>query len=517
MRTGAIHSFRPLFKSRGAVLIAALLCAVPWLYTAPVRAQWKSTGFDDSDMAADLAEALTFQKYPTYTQYLEMMQYFARTFPGICRVDTFGTTMEGRLLLALKISDNAELEEAEPAFLYSAAIHGDELVGTVLLLRLAATLLEDYGNDREVERLVDSLSTWIIPFSNPDGTYAADRGLSMKGAQRENINGVDLNRDFPQPGPDAAHDTSGREKETIAMIDFLRQHRFTLSAGLHSGAEVVNYPWDHTYELHADDDWYRFVCREYADEARAVDPAYMALFPNGITNGAAWYRIYGGRQDYVNYFLEGREVTLELSEVMLLESGRLGEFWEKNRRSLLNFMTQCSYGIHGTVTDAGTGSPLKARVYIPGHDSAYSVVHSGETHGDFHRLIREGVYDLIVSSPGFLADTLHGVQVTDYETTNLAVRLQPDPRAGLDPGETEPGLRIYPNPAGRYVFLDPSGMEPGPLEVSIISMEGIRILHRIHPYSGSPFTLDLGGLSPGVYIVQVGDGSPFTAVRLILQ
>ena len=96
------------------------------------------------------------------------------------------------------------------------------------------------------------------------------------------------------------------------MMEFLKEQRFTLSANIHSGTEVVNYPWDHTFDLHADDDWYRFISHEYADEAMAVDPDYMFGWPDGgITNGAEWYIANGTRQDYVNYYLGGREVTLD--------------------------------------------------------------------------------------------------------------------------------------------------------------------------------------------------------------
>ena len=129
-----------------------LLLAILFLQlTVPtLNAQWtKSTKFDDSDMALDLAEASSFQKYPTYDQYLDMMQGFASDYPEICRLDTIGLSTEGRLLLALKISDQVQEDEAEAAFLYSSTMHGNEIVGYVLLLRLADTLLKGYGSDSE--------------------------------------------------------------------------------------------------------------------------------------------------------------------------------------------------------------------------------------------------------------------------------------------------------------------------------------------------------------------------------
>ena len=81
---------------------------------------------DGSDMAADLEEAFTFTKYPNYFQYDTMMHQLAAEYPEICRIDTFGYTRQGRLLLALKISDNVAGEEDEPAFFYTGTMHGDE-------------------------------------------------------------------------------------------------------------------------------------------------------------------------------------------------------------------------------------------------------------------------------------------------------------------------------------------------------------------------------------------------------
>jgi len=484
---------------------------------SPGWAQWQTSRFGDGDMAVDLAEALTFQKYPTYPQYVQMMQLFQQNYPELCRLDTFGTSVEGRLLLALEISDRAGAEEEEARFLYTSTIHGDEPLGMVLLLRLAHTLLEGYGNDSELTGLVDELSIWINPLSNPDGTYSEDGDLSMVNAKRDNANGYDLNRNFPQPGNNMAGDTAGRQKETIAMMEFLGRKRFTLAANLHTGEEVVNYPWDHTYALHADDDWYRFVSREYADEAKAVDPDYMALFPNGITNGAGWYRIQGGRQDYVNYFLEGREVTLELSSVKMLEAGLLDQFWEKNQRSLINYMAQCMYGIRGRVTDASDGTPLRALIALPGHDSAYSVVHSREQFGDFYRLLKEGTYDLVASAPGYLNDTLPGVEVTDYQATLVEIGLQADPKAGTEDPDEAPQLRIYPNPAGDKLWLDLRARIPGELEIRLFRTDGTLLLHTFLPFSGAPVPLSLEHIPPGVYILRITLGALHLSRPVIRQ
>ena len=491
----------------------ALFCH---LAATPLDAQWiKSIRFDDSDMAQDLAEALTFQKYPTYYQYLEMMEGFAAAYPEICRLDTIGLTTQDRLLLALKISDHVDEDEPEAAFLYTSSMHGNEVLGYVLLLRQADTLLKGYGHDAEVTKLVDNLQIWINPLANPDGSFSRNNNMSLELAARQNANNVDLNRNFPEATRGEADDTTGRELETRNMMVFHQEKEFTLSANIHGGTEVVNYPWDGKSALHVDDDWYRFVSHEYADEAMAVDPDYMFGWPDGgITNGWAWYEALGTRQDYVNYYLGGREVTLELSDEYLLPSTELEQYWNINQRSLLNYMSQCLYGIRGKVTDQETGDPIRARIFVENHDSAYSAVHSSATHGDYYRLIKEGIYDLVYSAPGYLNDTIIGVTVTDYQATLLNIQLEP---FGLSvPAQEAPLFRIYPNPAVHSFMVEPENVPHGELELSLHALDGRMIYQKIHSYYGSGIELSTRQMEPGIYLLRCTIGSLSEVQRLMV-
>lgn len=493
-----------------AVLVFCLLAS------SPLDGQWtKAVGLDETDMAVDLVQALTFQKYPTYEQYLSMMQGFATAYPEICRLETIGTSVEGRLLLALKISDNVEQDEAEAAFLYTSSMHGHEIAGIVLLLRLADTLLKAYDSDPEITRLADNLQIWINPLANPDGSYSNDNNLSLENAMRNNSMDVDLNRDFPDPGAGEADDTTGRAQENRYMMEFLKEHRFTLSANLHCGEEVVNYPWDHTFNLHADDDWYRFISHEYADEAMAVDPNYMFGWPDdGITNGAHWYIANGTRQDYVNHYLEGREVTLELSMENLLDSDELQHLWDVNQRSLINYMSQCLYGVRGRVTNLDTGDPVEAQIFVTDHDSVYSVVHSSAYHGSYYRLIKEGIYDLVVSAPGFHDSQLPDVAVTDYEATLLNIQLRPISTS--DPALEAPAFRIYPNPAVNTFMVEPANIPYGELELSVHSLDGRMIFQTIVPYQGSAIEFSTKQMESGIYVLRCSTGKVSVLQRLMV-
>ena len=116
--------------------------------------------------------------------------------------------------------------------------------------------------------------------------------------QRYNANGVDLNRNFPDPITDSTNTPEGREPETQAVMNFCFGQSSVSSANFHTGALVVNYPWDCQYPLTPDDELFIEISLVYS---RLNPPMYnSSVFDSGITNGAQWYIIHGGMQDW-NY------------------------------------------------------------------------------------------------------------------------------------------------------------------------------------------------------------------------
>ncbi len=372
-------------------------------------------------MATTVAQMANWDKYPTYDVYVQMMNQFAANYPDICTVQSIGTSVQGRQMLFVKISDNVNVQESEPEFMYSSTIHGDETTGFVLMLRLIDYLLNNYGTNPRITNLINNSEIWINPDFNPDGTYAGGNN-SVSGATRSNANGDDLNRSFPQ-APDPI--TSGYPIEVQNFINFTAQHSFVLAANFHGGTEVVNYPWDAWYKLHPDNTWYLNLSRAYADTVHAHSVSgYMTALENGVTNGAAWYIVEGGRQDFLNWYKYGREVTIEISDEKLLSTDQLDAHWNYNKNALLNFMEECLYGIKGIVTNTN-GEPLDATITVISHDADHSETKTDPDVGDYHRMIAAGTYSLTFSSYGYISQSIPNVSVTNRNATILNVALEP--------------------------------------------------------------------------------------------
>ncbi len=375
------------------------------------------------NMATTVAQMANWDRYPTYEVYVQMMQEWAANYPEICKLDTIGNSVQGRMLLALIISDNINQSEAEPQVLMTSTMHGDETTGMILMMRLIDYLLTNYGTVDRATTMVNSLELYISPATNPDGTYYGGN-QSVANARRANYNGVDINRDFPDPriGANAPYAT-----ETQLMMDYAEAHSFVFGANFHGGIELVNYPWDawlSSVNPHADNDWWDAVSREYATLAQNNSPAgYMTGENNGVTHGGDWYVVSGGRQDYMNYFHNCREVTIEVSNTKLLSTDQLVAHWNYNREAILTYIENIYDGIQGYVLNA-EGEPLDATITVVGHDKDNSHVVTNPAHGNYYRMIEAGTYTLKFESYGYIPQTISNVVVTANTVTPLDVTLQ---------------------------------------------------------------------------------------------
>ncbi|CAF1291876.1 unnamed protein product, partial [Didymodactylos carnosus] len=376
-------------------------------------------------------------------------------------------SVEGRPLRVIVFSDNpTEHELLEPEFKYVANMHGNEVGGREMLIKLAEYLCNEYkfNNNETIKKLVDNTRIHLMPSMNPDGwefaaayawnttghqrfpdieTMLKEEGATSWMAGRSNANRVDLNRNFPDldnfifkydyyPHHRNNHlyvetiaqfinGTDCRNKafqvETITVAFWIIHSPFVLSANLHNGALVASYPYDDD-ELHMkiyspspDDQVFQQLAESYSFSHPKMSKSLPLCanstikFEDGITNGAAWYPLCGGMQDF-NYLASNCfELTIEMGCKKFPPGNYLPLIWDDNRNALINYMWQTHIGIKGLIYDDENQPIYNATIKVfelvnnkwkyLDHD-----VTSAED-GDYWRLLVDGSYAIQINKPGY--------------------------------------------------------------------------------------------------------------------
>lgn len=456
-------------------------------------------------MATNLSQMSSWDRYPTYLVYDSMMRRFAASYPNICKLDTIGFSEDNKLILALKISSNPHSDIDKPKFFYTSTMHGDEITGYVLMLRLADWLLTNYGIDQRATNIINNTQVFINPLANPDGTYAYGNN-SVSFATRYNANAVDLNRNFPSI-PNGLHsDGENWQKETLAFMAYADSNEFSISANLHGGAEVLNYPFDtytSNYQSHADANWFISVCQQFIDSISPLAPStfFRDVTHSGYTNGGDWYVVDGSRQDYQTYFKHSREITFEVSSDKSLSTTQLNNYWNYLKGGLISYIETCQKGLHGYVRDSLTNEPIRAKIFINSHDAFNSEVYSKASTGYYYRPIQSGIYSITYIADRYYPKTIYNVNIASNSINNQDVILAkiPDNLGKMENNKFL--INIYPNPAKdilRVSLPENSNI----FSYSIFNMLGIEIMKgRINDINTD---ISIKDLNKGVYLILLG-------------
>jgi len=440
-------SYHLEFEPRVTVAESRQLTAAGYTFTAlpdldragreAVEKRWAA-------QAAAGGKALLFGEkgtYPTHAQIGTDLAAVAAAHPSICRTFSWGQSVQGRDQWGIVISADVNNTAAEPEVRLSSTMHGDEPPGMVMLINLVHYLAENYNQPgyEDVTDLVNTTEITIMPLHNPDG-YVADT--------RYNADGVDLNRNFLEPGgsdPVLA-------QENVNYRNVALSHHFVVSENGHSGALVVNYPWDYTYTLCPDDAAAIQLSLAYSTTNL---PMYNGSFPQGITNGAAWYVALGTVQDWVYAMTDCIDVTIEYYNTKWPAESVLDGLWDDNRQSFMNFIKASHYGINGVVTGSDTGLPLEATVTVVGNSET---VGTDPAHGDYYKLLDTGSYDVTFTASGYITRTFTAVATTWGVPTVLDVVLDPVAHGDVQGVVTDLAhngldaqVNFYTEPLGEYV------------------------------------------------------------------
>jgi hypothetical protein len=299
-------------------------------------------GFDVTVLIADLESHYAsqmsgrgdFGDYYTYSEAVTAMNQLHFMYPSITTApESIGVGWENNVIWAMKLSDNASVDETEPEVLFTGAHHAREPIGVTLCLDWAELLCSNYGTDPLLTFYVDEREIWIIPVVNPDG-YLYNEATNPNGGgmwrknRRVSPGPVDLNRNYtynwgyndwgssPYPGDETYRGPSaGSEPETQAIMAFCEQHEFTCAQNWHSYGNLLLYPWGYDDILTPDD--------EHFDRLAA-----RATVGIGYQTGTSWEVLYNVNGD-ANDWMYGDELA---KPKVFASTGEVGEsFWQESQ------------------------------------------------------------------------------------------------------------------------------------------------------------------------------------------
>jgi hypothetical protein len=242
-----------------------------------------------STLLAQEAQPSVFRPYSGPGGLAEELQQVAADHPGLTKLVTIGTTVQGKPIYAIKVTTGAQRNRdgSKPAVLYSAAQHAREWITPEMVRRLLHHVVDGYASDPDTRRLLRRTELWFVPVANPDGydfTFTEGNRLWRKNL-RDNDgdgtvspnDGVDPNRNYPYrwgydnegSSPSYGSETyrgpsPASEPETRALDGLMRRVGFEFQVNYHSAAELLLYgvgwqvstrsPDDVLFEAQAGDD-----------------------------------------------------------------------------------------------------------------------------------------------------------------------------------------------------------------------------------------------------------------------
>jgi murein tripeptide amidase MpaA len=250
----------------------------------------------------------------TFQEAIAQLDSMYSDYPNlITQKFSIGTTIEGKQIWAVKISDNPNVSENEPAVGFDALIHAREPQSMMTLIYFMYYLLENYGTNPEVTYLVNNREIYCVPVFNPDGyEYNRTTNPSGGGMWRKNrrLNtggsyGVDLNRNFSykwgydnigSSSTPSSEDYRGTapfsEPEAQAVSQFFASKNIKTHFNMHTYQDAILYPWGYINALTPDSIHYK----EFANDMSAyngylVGNSYQILgYPS---NGSVRDWMYG--------------------------------------------------------------------------------------------------------------------------------------------------------------------------------------------------------------------------------
>lgn len=380
--------------------------------------------------------------YHSYARIIALADELMQAQPRLMQRFQIGaTTQFHQPIYAYRLSNDATVAQDRPAVLLNGAHHSDEIIGTETVVAMMQKLVAGYGSDPAVTRWMDQLEIWLVPVVNVDGHNVVTSGhdprwrKNLRDVNGDGITGVypegvDVNRGYDynwamggSDQPDAysyrgPHPFSEAENRAMRQLADLRQ--FLLSISYHSQGEVIFYPWTWGGKAAPDDKVITRIVRGVAAQIGKMD-------------GSGTYDMSPGGPSSQSYpWLYGRRGTID----MIVETGKGSHiFSAEDAAGIVNenlkgaaalFDQAFGPGLSVRVTDAKTGAPLAAEVWLPRIDNeTLDRRPSNAEFGRAYRLLDPGTYYVVITRPGYETVVLPAQTVAAEGWTELEIALVP--------------------------------------------------------------------------------------------
>ena len=353
----------------------------------------------------------------------EIMLTYSNSYPDLTKLIAIGDTEEGRAIYAMKITENASLDQDKLTIMFNGQHHAREVMTAEIMVDMIDYLLTKYGTDPQVTHWVDSYNIWIIPQVNLDGINWVFNNYDMWRKDRHSpppgssYYGIDPNRNYPafwgacngssgSPSSDLYRGQFPGESYCVSHImTFASTIKPVFNISYHSYSELVIYPYG-------------------CDNVYTPDKAAMASVGQGLasvlmrdngtmgyTPGTCWEILYatdGGDIDWLYAELGTFPYVIEVnssSQGFLPGYNQWRDITVQRQRAGWQYLLNRLEGpmITGHFVDACTGEPLEGVEF----NLLENLMTSDETpritdgFGRFWRPVVPGEYHLTASAPGY--------------------------------------------------------------------------------------------------------------------
>jgi len=493
-----------------------------------------------SNLKAPSRDLPGYRNYQTMVDELMVLQAL---YPNLVRVESIGQSWGAQYaaqnipaylsfnhqIWAVKLSNNVYEDEDEPAFYFVGEHHAREPISMEMVMGILNHLLEGYGIDPEITGIINSSEIWLVPLLNPDGhklvidesdiwwrknIYDNNGNSSIDTDEwGYGADGIDLNRNYgykwgfinasSDPYWVTYHGTSPfSEIETQAFRDLILSRKFIAGISYHTYGEYVLYPLGYMPNIVSPD----------TAEMQALAIAMASTIPkqgSGTYTPMPSYSLYpvSGSSDDWLYGERGiYGFTIEMADEFIPPAASVPTIVANNiNAAKLLLKRKNSKMLKGHVTDALTGAPLEAMIFVEGMDNSPIKTNqsmSEPVFGAYYRFLPVGTHRVNYTCPGYASfsmlvnisaevPTIADVALLPAEQLNMLVtvcNLEGNPVPGASISFVDSEAEAYVTDVNGQVSF--TGFSAGWYRL-VIRAAGYEELHRSQDFISENYTFYL--------------------------